>query len=389
MADPGVAPDAVPIAIVGVGESAQGEVPGRTALGLQSDAIAAALDDAGLTLGDIDGLMSTGLPRYSAVQAAEYHGIRPTWFDSTEAGGASFPLAIGHAAAAIAAEQCRTVLIVYGSDQRSRRKRRLGGQIPDDLPQAQFEAPFWPLLPISAYALAASRHHHVYGTSAEALATIAVTTRAWAMRNPSAFLRTPLSVDDVLASPMVSSPIHRDEICLVTDGGGAVLVTSRERARDLRSDPVVVLGHAEATSHHTISQMPDLTVTAAVETGRRTFAMAGLSPADVDLVQLYDSFTITVLLALEDLGFCAKGEGGPFVADGRLGPGGTLPANTSGGGLAWTHPGMLGVFLLIEAVRQLRGGLGERQVPDAEVALVHGVGGVLSSHATVLLGRDR
>ena len=250
----------------------------------------------------------------------------------------------------------------------------------------EWETPYGIFLPISAYALAASRHRHVYGTTAEALATIAVTTRAWATRNPAAFLRTPLTVDDVLASPMVSSPIHRDEICVVTDGGGAVLVTSTERARDLRHNPVVV--GAEATSHHTISQMPDLTVTAAVETGRRAFAMAGLSPADVDLVQLYDSFTITVLLALEDLGFCAKGEGGAFVADGRLGPGGVLPANTSGGGLAWTHPGMLGVFLLIEAVRQLRGGLGERQVPDAEVALVHGVGGVLSSHATVVLGTE-
>ena len=192
-----------------------------------------------------------------------------------------------------------------------------------------------------------------------------MTTRAWAQRNPAAFRRDPLTVDDVLASPVVSSPIHREEICLVTDGGGAVIVTTAEHARDLRQRPVAVLGYGEATSHYTISQMPDLTSTAARQSGRRAFAMAGLTPADVDVAQLYDSFTITVLLALEDLGFCAKGDGGAFVEDGRLGPGGALPTNTSGGGLAYTHPGMLGIFLLIEAVRQLRGGLRERQVPDA------------------------
>ena len=376
---------ATTVAIVGVGESAQGEVPDRTALGLQSDAMAAALADAGLTGAEVDGVFCTGLPKYAALQAAEYHGISPSVIDSTEAGGASFPLFVAHAASAIAAGRCHTALIVYGSDQRSRRRRRLGGQVADDLPQAQFEAPFHPLLPISAYALAAARHRHAFGTTAEQLASIAVTTRDWARWNPVAFRRAPLTVDDVLASPVISSPIHREEVCLVTDGGGAVIVTSLERARSLRQRPIAVLGHGEATSHYTISQMPDLTTTAAVDSGRRAFAMAGLTPADVDVAQLYDSFTITVLLALEDLGFCAKGEGGSFVEDGRLGPGGALPTNTSGGGLAYTHPGMLGVFLLIEAVRQLRGGLGERQVPDAEVALVHGVGGVLSAHATVLL----
>lgn len=374
------------VAIVGVGESAQGAVPERTALGLQSDAMAAALDDAGLRGADIDGLFATGLPKYAALQAAEYHGIVPAVLDSTEAGGASFPLFIGHAAEAIAAGRCRTALVVYGNDQRSRRRRSLAGQVAPDLPQAQFEAPFHPLLPISAYALAAARHQHVFRTTPEQLAGIAVTTRAWAQRNPAAFRRDPLTVDDVLASPVVSSPIHREEICLVTDGGGAVIVTTAEHGRDLRQRPVAVLGYGEATSHYTISQMPDLTSTAARQSGERAFAMAGLTPADVDVAQLYDSFTITVLLALEDLGFCAKGDGGAFVEDGRLGPGGALPTNTSGGGLAYTHPGMLGIFLLIEAVRQLRGGLRERQVPDAHVALVHGVGGVLSAHATVLLG---
>jgi acetyl-CoA acetyltransferase len=377
-----------PIAIAGVGESEQGSVPGRTLLGLQSDAIAAALDDCGLEADAIDGLFCTGIPRYAALMAAEYHGIRPAWIDSTEAGGASFPLYIEHAAAAIRAGLCETALIVYGSDQRSRRRRRLGGQVVDELPQAQFEAPYGPLLPISAYALAADRHMTEFGTRPEHLAQIAVSTREWAQRNPAAFLRTPVTVDQVLASPMVSSPIHRDEICLVTDGAGAIIVTTLARARTLRPGAVAVLGHGSAVSHHTISQMPDLVRTAAVDSGRKAFAMAGLGPADVDVAELYDSFTITVLLALEDLGFCAKGEGGAFVADGRTAPGGALPVNTSGGGLAHTHPGMLGIFLLIEAVRQLRGGLADRQVPDARIALVHGIGGVLSVHATVLLGRD-
>jgi acetyl-CoA acetyltransferase len=376
------------IAIAGVGESAQGTVPGRTLLGLQGDAIAAALDDAGLDASEIDGLLCTGVPRYSAVMAAEYHGITPRYFDSTEGGGASFPLFVEHAAAAIRAGLCSVALVVYGSVQRSRRSRSLAGVVPDELPQAQFETPFGPLLPISAYALAAQRHMHEYGTRPEQLAEIAVSTREWALRNPAAFLREPITVDEVLASPLVSSPIHRQEICLVTDGAGAVVVTTLERARSLRRRPVVVLGHAEATSHYSIVQMPDLTRTAAVESGRRAFGMAGLRPDDVDVAEIYDSFTITVLLDLEDLGFCAKGEGGSFVAGGRTAPGGRLPLNTSGGGLAYTHPGMLGIFLIIEAVRQLRGGLGDRQVPGAEVALVHGTGGVLSVHSTLLLGRD-
>lgn len=375
------------IAVIGVGESAQGAVPDRSLLGLQSDAMQAAIDDAGIPASEIDGLFCTGLPRYAALMAAEYHAIQPRYFDSTEAGGASFGLFVGHAHAAIAAGLCTTALIVYGSDQRSARRRRLGGQIPDQLPQAQFEAPYRPLLPISAYALAAARHIHEYGTTPEQLAEVAVSARRWSARNPAAFRRDLLSVADVLTSPMVSSPIHRDEICLVTDGAGAIIVTSSERAAALRADPVIVLGHGSATTHYTISQMPDLTRTGAAASGARAFAMAGLSPSDIDVAQVYDSFTITVLLNLEDLGFCAKGEGGAFVSGGRIGPGGPLPLNTSGGGLAHTHPGMLGIFLIIEAVRQLRGGLGDRQVPDAEVALVHGTGGALSVHSTLLLGR--
>jgi acetyl-CoA acetyltransferase len=375
------------IAVAGVGESRQGSVPDRTLLGLQGDAIEAALADAGVTHAAVDGLFCTGLPRYAALQAAEYHGLRVRHLDSTEAGGASFGLFVEHAAAAIRDGLCEVALVVYGSVQRSERRRRLGGDVAATLPQAQWEAPFAPLLPISAYALAAARHGHEFGTRPEQLAEIAVSTRAWAQRNPAAFRREPLTVDDVLASEVLSSPIHREEACLVTDGAGALIVTSLERARDLRARPAIVLGAGSATSHYTISQMPDLVRTSAAESGRTAFGRAGLMPSDVDVAQIYDSFTITVLLNLEDLGFCAKGEGGPFVAGGRLGPGGALPTNTSGGGLAYTHPGMLGIFQVIEAVRQLRGGLGDRQVPDAEVALVHGTGGVLSVHSTLLLGR--
>lgn len=376
------------IAIVGIGESEQGSVPGRSVLQLQSDAIHAALGDAGLSVRDVDGVFCTGLPRYPSLLVAEYNGIAPiVYSDSTEAGGASFEFFVEHACAALAAGLCRTALIVYGSTQRSSRSRRLSGVVPDTTPQAQFEIPYAPLLPISAYAMAAQRHMFEFGTTPEQLAEIAVSTRRWAALNPGAFLRDPIGIEDVLQSPMISSPIHRLEVCLVTDGAGAIVLTTLERARSLRQRPIAVLGHAEAHSHFTISQMADLTRTAAAVSGHRAFEMAGVGPADIDVAEIYDSFTITVLLSLEDLGFCEKGEGGAFVGGGRTAPGGPLPLNTSGGGLAYTHPGMLGIFLLIEAVRQLRGGLGPRQVAGAELAIAHGVGGVLSSHGTTILGR--
>jgi acetyl-CoA acetyltransferase len=227
-----------------------------------------------------------------------------------------------------------------------------------------------------------------YGTTSEQLAEIAVSTRQWAVKNPRASLRDPITIDDVLSSPMTTSPLHKLDCCLVTDGAGAVVLTSAERAKDLRQPPAYVLGTGTAHTHSMISQMPDLTVTAGAESGRRAFAMAGLTPSDVDVAQLYDSFTITVLLALEDLGFCPKGEGGRFVEGGTLAPGGSLPAQTSGGGLAYTHPGMFGMFLLVEAVRQLQGACGDRQVGGAEVAIAHGTGGVLSATGTVIVGTE-
>lgn len=377
-------------AIVGAATSDFGRTPGRTSLQLIAQATARTLEDAGLRLSDVDGVACSGLPGYPSMQVAEYLGLTPTWSDSTSVGGASFELHLGHAVQAIRDGACRCVLICYGSTQASDRSRSLAGAVVDPLlPGTQFEVPYGPLLPITGYALAANRHMQTYGTTSEQLAEIAVATRRWAAMNPEAQYRDPIAVDDVLGSPMVSSPLHLLDCCLVTDGGAAILVVAPELVAQVRTRPAWVLGQAEVTMHTTISSMPDLTRTPGAITGPRAFGAAGLAPADVDVAEIYDSFTITVLLGLEDLGFCAKGEGGSFATAARLGPGGSFPLNTWGGGLSCTHPGMLGLFLLVEATRQLRGDFAgtPRQVEGADVALVHATGGVLSSGSTILLGR--
>ena len=371
------------VAVAGIAESRLGEVgPGVTPLELIAEATAAALDDAGLPRDEIDGLFTAsayyGLP---AVSVGEELGVRPRYSDSTNLGGASFVSHLLHAAAAIAAGLCDVALVVYASTQRSD-----GGRLRSVVEADPHEAPYRPRYPVSMFALAAARHMHEYGTTRRQLAEVAVAARAWARLTPDAFARDPLTVEDVLASRMVSSPLTVRDCCLVTDGGGAVIVTSTERARSLRRPPAVLLGAGEAHHHRAIARMPDLTTTAAVQSGARAYAMAGLGASDVDVVQLYDAFTINAILFLEDLGFCAKGEGGPFVAGGTIAPGGRLPVNTNGGGLSYTHPGMLGIFLVVEAVRQLRGEAGERQQPGVEVALVHGNGGALSAQATAVLG---
>ncbi|MTD54677.1 acetyl-CoA acetyltransferase [Amycolatopsis pithecellobii] len=374
-----------PAAIVGVAESDLGQVgPGLSALDLIGQATARALADAGLTKNDIDGVLCHSaffdLPP-SAV--AEYLGIQPSYTDSTAIGGASFVGYLQHAASAIEAGLCEVALITYGSTQRS----SSSGLVTSGPALVKSdETPFGPRMPVTAYALAAARHMHEFGTTREQLAEVAVAARRWAQLNPAAFKRGPLTVEDVLSSPMVSSPLTVRDCCLVTDGGGAVLVTSKARAKTLRRPPVYLLGCAEAHTHRHISQMPDLTTTGARASGERAFAAAGLKPSDVDVAELYDAFTINTILFLEDLGFCAKGDGGGFVTGGGIAPGGRLAVNTSGGGLSYGHPGMFGIFLIIEAVRQLRGECGERQVPDANVALVHGNGGVLSTQVTTLLG---
>jgi acetyl-CoA acetyltransferase len=377
-------------AVVGVAESDLGATD-KSILELHAQASLRALDEAGLSLTDVDALFTNGASRFPATLVAEYLGIQPHWTDSTMAGGSSYEIFIGHAAQAISAGAIEVALISYGSNQRSQRSRRLDAIAEPQFPEAQFQIPYGPLFPISLYAMAAQRHMFEFGTTEYHLAEVAVAAREWALRNPVAFTygMGPLLPEDVLASPLVSTPLHAKDCCLVTDGGGAVVLTSMERARDLRKVPVTVLGFGERTTNSAMAQIPSLTTTGAVQSGKDAFTMAGLTPADVDVVEIYDSFTITVLLTLEALGFCPKGESGPFLADGRSRPGGAFPMNTSGGGLSYCHPGMFGIFLAIEAVRQLRGECGQRQVSDAEVALAHGTGGVLSSHATVLFGVDR
>ncbi len=372
-------------AIAGVAESRLGVVPDSTVMTLQAEAMVAALADAGLEKSDVDAVFSSGnWGRLPQLQVAEYLGIRPGYSDNTSVGGASFEFHLGHAAAAIQAGLCNVAVILYGSTQRSRRERRIF-ETHADLGY-QYEAPYGLPIPVGAYALAASRHMAQYGTTAEQLADLAVSTRAWAQLNPVAYRRERLTVDEVLASDIIASPLHRLDCCLVTDGGGCVVVVSPEIAKTLPKAPVWLLGQGEAHSHAQISEMPDLTVTPAVESGKRAFAMAGISHADLDVVEIYDSFTITVLLTLESLGFCKPGESGAFVSGGRTAPGGAFPLNTNGGGLSYCHPGQYGIFLLIEAVRQLRGECGDHQVAGAALALASGTGGVLSSSSTCILG---
>ncbi|MGZ4709584.1 MAG: acetyl-CoA acetyltransferase [Acidimicrobiales bacterium] len=375
-------------AIVGVSDAASPtgelELHGRA---LEAAMIQEALEDAGLTLDDVDGVCHT----FSSMGLAEYLGIHPVFTDSTNTGGSSFEIHAEHAAAAINSGLCEVVVSVYASTPRSDRKRGAGWvrpTMPGPNPMLEWELPYGLRLPMGPYAMAASRHMADFGTTSEQLAQIAVSTREWAALNPRARFRDPITVDDVLASPMQTSPLHLLDCCLVTDGAGAFVMTSAERARDLRRPAVYVLGAGTCHDHSMISEMPDLTTTPGVISGANAFRMAGIKPDDVDVLMGYDSFTITALLHLEDLGFCAKGEGGPFVMDGKTAPGGSLPMNTNGGGLSYTHPGMYGMFLIVEAVRQLRGEAGRRQVPDAEIAVAHGSGMVLSCMSTLVLGSE-
>ncbi len=384
-------------AIVGIAEAVSPsgvlDLYGRE---LEVAMIREALADAGLTIDDVDGISYPGgVFGMGAVQMAEYLGVQARFVDATMTGGSAFEVHAQHAAAAIAAGMCEVVVSVYAStpkgDRRTGRGTGFGRAIPQGGPpdpMIEWEMPYGMQSPVGAYALAASRHMHQFGTTAEQLAQIAVSTREWAALNPVAYARDPLTVDDVLESPYVATPLHKLDCCLVTDGAGAFVMTSAERARDLARPPVAVLGAATASDHSMISQMPDLTTTAGSVSGRDAFAMAHIEHGDVDLLMGYDSFTITQLLHLEDLGFCEKGEGGAFVEDGKLGPGGSLPTNTNGGGLSCTHPGMYGMFLIVEAVRQLRGQAGDRQIDSCEVAVCHGSGGMLSTLSTLVLGAE-
>ncbi|MBV1867542.1 MAG: thiolase [Marinosulfonomonas sp.] len=382
--------------IVGVADSALADgkfVKNASVLGHMALVAKAALEEAGLSLSDVDGLLTAGMwgvpgpGQLPTVSLGEYLGIMPIFVDGTNIGGSAFEAHVAHAAMALEKGYCEVALIVYGSDQRSLRSRNLGGR-PSVLGM-QHETPYGMPTPVGGYAMAAKRHMHEYGTTSEHLAEIAVATRKWAQLNPAATRRDDLSIDDVMNSGMISEPLHLLDCCLVTDGAGAIVMTTAERAKDLKSKPISVKGYGEAHTHWTVSEMPDLAhLLPAKQAGKTAMEMAGVSHSDIDVVQIYDSFTITVLLSLEALGFCKPGEGGPFVSNQNTAPGGAFPMNTSGGGLSALHPGMFGIFLLIEAARQLRGECGERQVSGAKTALVHGTGGTLSSGATVILQKD-
>jgi acetyl-CoA acetyltransferase len=373
------------VAVVGAAESDLGQVaPGTSPVDLMAQGTMRALDDCGLQLADVDALFVAATQvRMGPMALAEYLRVKPRYFDGTQIGGSSFMTHVSHAHAAIQLGLCEVAVIAYGSTQRS--VSRAAASPREYNP---YESPYRPILPISAYAMAAARHMHQYGTTREHLAEVAVAARKWALLNPQAWEKEPLTIEQVLNARMVSHPFTVRDCCLVVDGGGAIVLTSAARAKSLKKKPVYVLGVGEALSHAYISSMPDFTVSAAIESGPKAFKMAGLKPADVNMLSLYDAFTINPILFLEDLGFCPKGEGGRFVANGAIAPGGKLAVNTSGGGLSYCHPGMYGLLVMIEAIRQVRGECGERQVKDCEVALAHGNGGVLSSQCTVIFGSD-
>jgi acetyl-CoA acetyltransferase len=342
-------------AVVGIGLTEFGELPGKNHLEVLAEASHYALADAGLGMQDVDGLFVSSMGRvFHPLHAAEYLGIQPSVIDGTNVGGSSFVNCVQSAAMAIKTGVCNVALIAYGSTSRSNRKRKF----------------------------------REYGTTRENLAQVAVSTREWAMKNPRAEMRDPLSIEDVLGARMICDPLTLFDCCLVSDAGAAIVMVSAERAKDFPQKPAYLLGVGSATTHDQIAQMPDLTVTPASQSGPRAFAMAGLTPADIDVAEFYDAFTINTILFLEDLGFCKKGEGGAFVGDGNIGPGGSLPVNTNGGGLSCVHPGMYGMFVTIEAVEQLRGTCGERQIEGANIALANGNGGVLSSQVTAIYGSE-
>jgi acetyl-CoA acetyltransferase len=371
------------IAIVGAAESDLGSVAAlMSPMDLMAQGIHRALEDAGLTLKHVDGLFcATTQVRTSAMTLVEYLGLPNAYTDSTIVGGSSFEVHVAHAHAALEAGLCNVAVVAYGSTQRTVGRR---GASPREF--NPYETPFKPFLPATAYAMAAHRHMHEYGTTREQMAAVAVAAREWALMNPAAWEKKPLTIQDVLNARKISDPFTVRDICLVTDGGGAIVLTRADRAKSLKQKPVFVLGSGQSMTHASIPSMPVLTHTGAIESGRQAYAAAGVGPSDVNLLALYDAFTINTILFLEDLGFCKKGEGGPFVENGRIAPGGSLAVNTNGGGLSYCHPGMYGLFLLIEAVRQLRGSSGQRQVAGADVALVQGNGGVLSAQATTILG---
>ncbi len=379
-----------PLYIVGAAETPLGRVLDHTELSMLALATNEAIAEAGLSLSDVDGVFCFGLGPASPVQLAEYLGLRVRYADGSDLGGGQLVAYVNHAVAAISSGLCSVALIGFASRQRSQRSR------PSVWPVngvggfswlEEFESPTGLPAPMGQFALVAARHMHEYGTTPEQLASVAVTARQWARLNPKAWCQDALSVDDVLSSPMIATPIHRLDMCLRTDGGGVLIVTDGARAASAVKPPVAIIGVGESESHFSSWLMSDITDWGGRRSSKAAFEMAGITGADVDVFEPYDASTISVLIQLEELGFCPPGEAGRFVEDGNIAPGGALPSLTSGGGLSYNHPGAFGLQLLIEAVRQVRGEAGERQVPDVEIGVAHGFGGMFWLSATVVLAK--
>lgn len=381
------------VAIVGAADTEVGMVPHMGATGLCVDAISRALEDAGIGKDDVDGLVTCNSMSdpymYHAEMIAEYMQIFPRYCLGIGAGGGTSFSVLQHAASAIVTGVCETVVIAMADSLRSGLTRDRAMKIQSSAGHPQFESPYGPTAP-ALYALIARAYMEAYGATPEQLAAVAVNNRAHAALHPHAQMREPITVADVLESRMIADPLRVLDCSLVSDGGAAVVLTSAERAADMKQRPVYLLGAGEGHGHEHISQALSLTTSAATESGRRAYDMAGLGPKDIDVAELYDCFTPVVLIELEDLGFCGKGEAGAFVEAGNIGLGGEIPTNTHGGLLSHCHPGNPGsMFALTEAVQQLRHAAGKRQVANAETALVHAQGGTLSSHCTLILGRER
>ncbi|MET9585895.1 hypothetical protein ABZY10_22900 [Streptomyces sp. NPDC006539] len=379
-------------AIVGVGEAGLGDAPaGATALSLQCRAARDAVLEAGLSLTDIDGVFAHWDDRANALLVAEYLGIHPRYVDNTVVGGQSNITHLVHAMAAIEAGLCDVALVTYGSTQRLDRSRSRSGHVQDPRsPISQFTLPYGMLNPVGYYAMLAQLYQHRHGGAPEHLGEVALAARRWAQLNPNAAVRTPLTMEDYLASPVIADPLRKLDICQINDGAGAMILTSASRARDLARRPVSIRGFGDTYRHHltplgTADWLDDDALRTVAD---EALAMAQMDRQDIDLVQIYDAFTINVLVALEALGFCEPGGAGAFVGGGRIAPGGTFPLNTSGGGLSFNHSGQFGMQLMIEAVRQLRGECGSRQVPGARTCLVQAGGMVMSAYMVMVLDAD-
>jgi acetyl-CoA acetyltransferase len=379
-------------AIVGVGEAGLGSAPaGSTALSLQCRAARDAILEAGLSLTDIDGVFAHWDDRANALLVAEYLGIHPRYVDSTVVGGQSSITHLVHAMAAIETGLCDVALVTYGSTQRLDRSRARTGLVQDPrAPMSQFTVPYGMLNPVGYYAMLAQLYLHRYSGAPEHLGEVALAARRWAQLNPNAAVQTPLTMQDYLASPLIADPLRKLDICQISDGAGAMILTSVDRARDLARRPVSIRGFGDTYRHHlTPLAAEDWLENGALRTlADKALAMAQIDRRDIDMVQIYDAFTINVLVGLEALGFCEPGGAGAFAGGGRIAPGGTFPLNTSGGGLSFNHSGQFGMQLMIESVRQLRGECGPRQVPGARTCLVQAGGMVMSAHMIMVLGAD-